>query len=214
MSWGQLGCDKDTDNTVRHDSGPGELDGSTTAALDAVALFDAMLSEVSNNYCVDANRVFSFGYSSGSFMSHSLACVRGDVLRGVATIAGRSAGQNCVGSVASLLIHDRDDPTVAIGASEAARDRDLERNGCDATVPTTPSGNEPCELYAGCTSGLPVVWCETQGMGHSRQDSLAAPAFWSFLSSPKLARLHLRYLLLYLRRKSTNPIPTSGGTMS
>jgi hypothetical protein len=27
------------------------------------------------------------------------------------------------------------------------------------------------------------VWCQTAGQDHSRQDGLAAPIFWSFLSS-------------------------------
>ena len=78
-----------------------------------------------------------------------------------------------------MLVHDRDDGTVNISISEGARDTHLARNGCgDAPTPIEPA---PCVAYEGC--GDPVVWCETAGMGHARQDGFTAPAFWGFLSS-------------------------------
>lgn len=147
-----------------------------------VAFFDALVAATEGGYCADVERRFATGYSSGAFMTHRLSCERGDVLRGVATIAGGLGGNGCVGQVAALLIHDVDDPQVGIAQSEAARDRYLEDNGCEPPAPTTPWDHAPCEIYAGCDAAYPVVWCQTTGMGHSRQDSLAAPAFWDFLS--------------------------------
>lgn len=154
-------------------------------ALDGagVALFDAMVPAVEEAFCTDATRRFATGYSSGSFMAHRLACVRAHMLRGVATIAGGHGGSDCTGSVAALLIHDEDDTTVNISASESARDSHLERNGCDTSTAPTPTDHPPCEQYAGCDTGYPVVWCQTTGQNHSRQDGLAAPAFWDFLSA-------------------------------
>lgn len=151
----------------------------TGAAGPDVAFFDAMVGAVEERFCADPDRRFATGYSSGAFMSHQLACVRGDVLRGVATIGGGQAGRDCSGIVGALLIHDQDDGTVRIRASEGARDAHVDRNGCAAdTAPTDPA---PCVAYADCAE--PVVWCETAGMGHSRQDAFAAPAFWGFLST-------------------------------
>lgn len=69
-----------------------------------------------------------------------------------------------------------------ISASEGARDSHLERNGCDAAAPRTPTDHPPCEAYAGCAASTPVGWCQTSGQNHARQDSLAAPASWDFLS--------------------------------
>lgn len=148
-----------------------------------VALFDALVPKVEGELCADATRRFATGYSSGSFLVHRLACVRADQLRGVATIAGGRGGSDCTGSVAALLIHDADDTTVNISASEAARASHLERNGCDVDATPTPTDHPPCVQYLGCDVGYPVVWCQTSGMGHARQDSLAAPAFWDFLSA-------------------------------
>lgn len=148
-----------------------------------VALFDAMVPEVESQWCADPARRFVTGYSSGAFMTHRLACVRGDMIRGVASIAGGQGGNDCVGEVAGLLIHDSGDPTVSIASSGAARDRLIEANGCDAEAPTTPTAHPPCESYAGCDPELPVVWCQTMGEGHGRQDAFAGPAFWDFLSA-------------------------------
>lgn len=148
-----------------------------------VALFDELVPEVEATWCADPERRFATGYSSGSFMSHQLACVRGDMLRGVATIAGGLAGNGCVGQTAALLIHDEDDGTVPISASEQARDRHLDNNSCDAQAATSPGDHPPCVVYAGCDAGYPVQWCQTSGMGHARQDSLSAPAFWDFFAA-------------------------------
>lgn len=145
-----------------------------------VALFDALVAEVEATWCTNPERRFATGYSSGSFMTHQLACIRGDVLRAVATIAGGQRGSSCAGDVAALLIHDRNDGTVNISASEGARDGYLERNHCATT--RSPSMPSPCEVYDGCDEGLDVAWCETSGMDHARQDDLAAPAFWIFLA--------------------------------
>jgi len=55
-------------------------------------------------------------------------------------------------------------------------------HGCDPVAPHTPTDHPPCEEYAGCAAYTPVVWCQTSGQNHARQDSLATPAFWDFLS--------------------------------
>lgn len=146
-----------------------------------VAFFDALVSTVEAGFCADTNRRFAAGYSSGAFMTHALACARGDKLRGVASIAGGQTGGNCTGDVAALLIHDTGDPTVGISASEGARDQNLAANGCGMT--TQPFDPSPCVRYDGCEAENPVVWCETTGKGHDRQDGLAGPAFWNFLST-------------------------------
>ncbi len=146
-----------------------------------VQFFDALVAEVEATWCADAHRRFATGYSSGAFMSHRLACDRGDQLRGVATIGGGTAGNNCTGNVAALLIHDEGDEVVGISSSIGARDRHLSNNSCGAT--TVDWDHSPCVRYEGCDGGFPVVWCETTGQNHSRQDGLSAPAFWDFLSA-------------------------------
>ena len=142
--------------------------------------WDAMVADVEATWCIDPTRRFATGYSSGAFMTHRLACLRGDLLRGVATIAGGQAESSCTAPVAALLIHDLNDNVVNISASIAARDSHRTRNGCGET--TTPTNMSPCVRYEGCGANTPLVWCQTTGNGHSRQDTRAAPMFWDFLS--------------------------------
>jgi len=155
----------------------------TSANGEDVAFFDALLPAVEGEFCVNTSLRYASGYSGGGFMAHRLACARGDQLKAVATIAGGMGGNNCTGTVAALLIHDTNDNTVPVSASINARDAHLMRNGCDTSAGTTPTNHPPCVSYDGCPADKPVVWCETTGNNHSRQDSLAAPAFWDFFTS-------------------------------
>jgi polyhydroxybutyrate depolymerase len=154
----------------------------TSATGPDVPYFDYVLAAVEATYCVDADRRFLSGYSSGAFMAHRLGCIRGDVIRGIATIAGGFPGSACVGDVAALMIHDFDDQTVRIvPVGYPTRDQWIARNHCDSMY--TATSDPPCIAYDGCDVGNPVVWCETTMQDHSRQDGLAAPIFWHFLSS-------------------------------
>lgn len=155
----------------------------TATAGPDVPYVDAMIADAEQGFCADTSRRFATGYSSGSFMTHRLACIRGALFRGVATIAGGQSGSMCTGNVAALLIHDTNDGTVNISASIQARDNHVMRNRCNATAARTPISPMPCEQYTGCTAGLPVAWCQTSGQDHARQDALAAPAFWNFLNA-------------------------------
>jgi polyhydroxybutyrate depolymerase len=146
-----------------------------------VAFVDAMLADVQARFCADSNRMFVVGYSSGSWLADQLACIRADVLRGVATVAGGNPGvRDCTGPIAQIFVHDTEDMSNGIESSESARDRLLMENNCDTSIEPVPEDPEPCVRYQGCDPGYPVVWCQTSGEGHDRQDGLAAPAFWSF----------------------------------
>lgn len=149
---------------------------------DDLPYFDAMVADVEARYCVDTDRRLIAGYSSGAFFAHRIACLRGDTILGIATIAGGGPGGGCVGDVAVLQIHDFDDQTVKIvDVGYPTRDTWIANNGCEAT--SSPTDDPPCVEYDGCDPETPVVWCETTGQDHSRQDALAAPIFWRFLSS-------------------------------
>lgn len=147
-----------------------------------VAFFDALVTAIEGSLCADQARRFVSGYSRGAYLSHTLACVRADRIRAIATIAGGSAGSGCGGPVAALLVHDRDDVAVNISESEAARDQLAERNHCAVDQARQSVPPAPCEAYVGCGAGHPVVWCETSGHGHDRQDAFVVPAFWDFFT--------------------------------
>ena len=149
-----------------------------------VMFFDAMLKVVEDSYCVDQNRVFTSGHSSGSWLSNVLGCQRSNILRGQGNVSGALPGldqSKCLTQgIAGMFIHDQNDPENDISGGIKARDRLLKLNGCSTeTKPITPT---PCVEYQGCKAGYPVVWCQTSGQGHSRQDGLTVPAIYNFFA--------------------------------
>jgi polyhydroxybutyrate depolymerase len=146
-----------------------------------VAFFDAMVGDAKARFCTDTGRLFVVGYSSGSWLTSQLTCIRGNVVRAAGTVAGGESSRGmCTGRVAQMFIHDQNDNDNGISGSERARDRLLMQNGCDRTAQPVPQEPSPCVRYQGCSAGYPVVWCATSGKGHSRQDDLAPGAFWNF----------------------------------
>jgi poly(3-hydroxybutyrate) depolymerase len=146
--------------------------------------FDAMLAQLEAGACVNTDRIFATGHSSGGFFTNTLGCQRGDVLRAIAPVAGGGpfvfGGASCVGDVAVWLAHGENDETVPFTTGEQSRDRWLDQNGCDAesSTPATPS---ECIDYAGCDDGVPVRWCVHQN-GHNWPD-FAPQGMWEFFES-------------------------------
>jgi len=146
---------------------------------DDLVFFDRMLEEIEATYCVDRSRVFSYGFSVGGFLTNLLACERGDVLRGSASIAGGPWGNDCHGNVASWFLHDEEDRRIPIALGEAARDRAIKTNRCSTT---TVDEDDGCVRYRGCEKA-PVVWCETHGFGHDIRGDFAPSRVWKFFQS-------------------------------
>ncbi|WP_437596471.1 hypothetical protein WMF28_28265 [Sorangium sp. So ce590] len=148
-----------------------------------VAFFDRMLDAVLQDHCADASRVFAAGYSSGAWLINTLECRRGDRLRAAGSVAGGAVNpRDCVGQVARIFVHDANDRDNDISGSVVERDRLLEANHCDAEREPVPEAPSPCVRYQGCDEGYPVIWCETSGQGHDRQDALAPAAFWGLFT--------------------------------
>ena len=162
--------------------GSGSNDGcwQETASGDDLPYVDAFMEQVQDLFCVDTDQLFAVGYSSGSWLASTLSCHRGDVYRGIASVAGGepAGANNCAGQHGRIFIHDQDDPNNQLAWDLPSRNRMLMTNNCE--METEPYDPSPCVKYQGCDEGYPVVWCETSGQGHSRQDELAKAAFWNF----------------------------------
>ncbi len=149
-----------------------------------VAFFDSMVADVKARFCADESRVFVVGYSSGSWLANQLTCIRSEVIRGAATVAGgESSNGKCGVPVARIFLHDTNDNDNKIADDERARDRHLTQNMCDKAAAATDVDPSPCKAYQGCKAGYPVHWCQTSGKGHARQDDWAPSAFWNFFKA-------------------------------
>jgi poly(3-hydroxybutyrate) depolymerase len=166
------------------DTGPG------STSLTEVPYFDQVLQDVGDMACVDKARVFMAGFSSGSWLTNLLGCVRAGVIRAQCNSTGGlpSVPKICAGPIASMMVHDMQDPQNSYAGGEIARDRILAVDGCSMTMtvpydydgdPATPS---TCMLYQGCMSGYPVVWCPTMNKGHVDQVPITTTGLWRFWS--------------------------------
>jgi poly(3-hydroxybutyrate) depolymerase len=160
----------------------------------------AILNFVESNFCVDLDKEFIGGTSSGAWETYSVGCGDADQLRGIAPNAGgkREHRWPCKGPQAALMIANSADganPVVTAGlephldshGSAAARDELLMRNGCQITDKGTiyDPAFPACLKYPSCPPAYPVVWCELNG-GHTNTNEGGidySRAIWPFFMS-------------------------------
>jgi poly(3-hydroxybutyrate) depolymerase len=144
-----------------------------------MAYVRGILSYVESHYCVDLDKEFIGGASSGAWEAYTLGCGDADQLRGIVALAGgkRENRWKCTGPVAAFMIADKGDgenpimtnsvePHLDSHGSLASRDELLVRNGCVGTASTVYDPKYPsCLKYTGCPAAYPVIWCALNG-GH------------------------------------------------
>ncbi len=144
---------------------------------DSVVVFDQVLDQLAQNYCIDLNRVFVIGNSNGGQMAFHLGCVRGDRIRAIVPNGGRcfayglglcdpyhgAGAQSCEGEVMVLSVMGEDDVT-RHAEEEATVDGYRLRHGCDEM--TESREPEPCVRYTGCTDGGEIAYCRIPDLRH------------------------------------------------
>lgn len=139
--------------------------------------FSGVLDQMLAGYCINPDRVFAAGTSSGAHFSNVVGCRFGDKLLAIAPVAGYlPQTDGCVDRVAALVIHGVYDSHVDFSSGEEARDFWRTRNNCSAdTVPpiseihdsvTSTPESHGCAVYQGCDAGLGVTWCEHSEGGY------------------------------------------------
>ncbi|MFO0729268.1 MAG: hypothetical protein U1E65_36145 [Myxococcota bacterium] len=152
---------------------------STAQSSEDTQLFDALVSNIESNYCIDQNRVFAFGRSFGAFFANVLVCARASVLRGAGAMMGGGPYFTCRSAASWWGEHSQDDPTVPYSWGTQSRDIIRAANGC--STQTVPANRPECVEYSGCANGHHVVWCSTNGLGHVPA-SWAPADIWAFFT--------------------------------
>ena len=152
-----------------------------------LAYFDETLKRVEAGFCVDPNRVFVAGFSSGSWLANLVGCARAGVIRGQGSSAGGLPPvPTCTGPIAAMFAADTADPSQPPAVVQLAVDRVREINGCSTeTEPYDFGAPSTCVQYKGCLPGFPLVSCVTTGLGHTDQSKtkISTVGFWHFWSS-------------------------------
>lgn len=134
--------------------------GDSPDELRDFTLFDQLLEEFSENYCIDMDSIYVVGHSLGAWFTNSLACARGDVIRAIGSVGGGAAISDCSGPTAAMIWHNPKDNLTPFSQGLIARDQLNKQNACsDATVEVAPRGAAQCVSYTGCGIYSPLVWC-------------------------------------------------------
>ena len=147
--------------------------GDPPGALRDFALFDTLVTDLAERYCVDLAAVFVVGHSLGATFANSLACARGGRVRAVGSVAGGITGTACTGRAAALLLHNPADRAVPLGEGLRARDALL---GDAEAVPrplTRQLGAFACEVYPAASG--PILCVPVSRQPHTERALLSSP---------------------------------------
>jgi len=117
------------------------------------AYFDALHKQIESKYCVDKNRQFFTGYSSGGWLAQQLGCWFPDVLRAQGNVTGglppvlkanvTGANDYCVQHpIAAFLLHNNPDISNSFQGSVDGAARLFALNGCTGTYAAPPKPTE------------------------------------------------------------------------
>lgn len=138
--------------------------GEKATSLRDYALFDKIVEEFSDMYCIDQDEIYVVWHSLGGWFTNNLACARGNVIRGIGSVGGSStlSSSNCSGPVSAMIMHNPEDRLASFAWGEAARNTLLAQNKCNAdeykALPNSPEEGH-CIEYTSCLAGSAVVWC-------------------------------------------------------
>jgi polyhydroxybutyrate depolymerase len=146
-----------------------------------LTFFEDVVALMKNEYCVDENRIFVAGVSSGGQFVEHLACRYGDWLWQVTPVCAgvvNAATMNCKGTPPILVIHGVTDMAGNYGEDVVAQF--AKRNGCSAAAPAglakaktdmmaafnAMQAQHVCLDWEGCTAN-PVRFCISSQITYS-----------------------------------------------
>jgi polyhydroxybutyrate depolymerase len=161
------------------------------ADTDDTGFLNALIDQLSLDYGIDLNRVYSTGMSNGGYMSYKLACELTDRIAAIASVTGSmipSELSNCspTRTIPVMQIHGTADPVVPyVGAAwttsiESLVDWWVAHNGCmdgpaTTDVPDTNTDDgSTAQLYeyTSCNDGTKVEFYKITNGGHTWPEGL------------------------------------------
>lgn len=133
--------------------------------------FDALITWLTEQHCIDEQRLFAFGYSNGASFAGLLACERAEKIAGLAIASGRLP---CAPTVPKpvALTHGLNDSTAPYTEGVRLATTWAKQNGCKAPPRVGAAG---CFEASACAPATPVVMCTSPG-GHEYSSAFTRPA--------------------------------------
>ena len=158
-----MGLGRQSDFIVVYPGGLSSSSGSSFSwsEKENMTFIDAVLKQVSDNYCVNRNEIYAIGHSLGGWMAQRIACLRGEFINGLAAVGSGGFTGACTGPAPSLFFQNVDDHLSSYASGVSARNTRLKVNECsESSTENVQIGSLTCTKYNSCSSGNPVVWCE------------------------------------------------------
>lgn len=143
--------------------------------------FDALVKEISDQYCIDPGEIYAVGHSLGGRFTSMLGCARASQLHGIGIVAGSPMlFPKCTAPSAAIIFHNPADPLASFAGGEQIRDKILKQNQCWPETEEYPNSyNMECVRYTKCLPWAPVVFCKYLEGWHMRPNG-AAQMMWKF----------------------------------
>jgi polyhydroxybutyrate depolymerase len=122
------------------------------------ALFDQILKEFNNNYCINQDEIFVVGHSLWAWFTNSLACARWDVIRGIWSVWWGTTINDCAWPVSAIIMHNPIDNLAPFKSWEIARDQLLKQNQCESVKKSVWPDGLQCVEYS-CLDNATTIWC-------------------------------------------------------
>jgi poly(3-hydroxybutyrate) depolymerase len=191
-------------NDIGHATNPGQGCFDDKEGDDSVdwVFYENLYDKLTGEFCIDKNRVFSVGNSSGSWFSNELGCkYAGDATRPVRGVLPNTGGlpdqpqfePTCTTApMAGMWVHEIDDMENKFTGNKFAIARAMKVNKCtmgtdydSATLVNYPIGggnpDDTCKKIAGCPDLYPLVVCALPGKQHASHPNVAQPGFATFI---------------------------------
>jgi polyhydroxybutyrate depolymerase len=141
--------------------------GTCCGKADDVTFITSLVDRLTTNLRIDNSRVFAAGFSSGAFMSYTLACKLSDRFAAIASIAGEVDLQDCkpARQVSILEMHGTDDSIVSYDGGTSAVQRWVTLDGCTGNPTLSTSGITTTSIWSQCQGGSTVRF-DTIAGGH------------------------------------------------
>ena len=134
------------------------------------SFFQGLWDNITSSYCIDENRVFGAGESSGGEFVAYLGCEYGDLLRGVAPGAPKGTSwqinlgaHDCKGNPTAIVIWSPMDNVLTNPVGPQFRDFYKEKNMCGSTdtpVEGYTDNKSNCKMFEDCLPGSSVYHCQ------------------------------------------------------
>ncbi|MFW2381750.1 MAG: alpha/beta hydrolase family esterase [Acidimicrobiales bacterium] len=165
-----------------------DIDPEDKDKRDDVAMVVDLLGHLAANVCIDADRIYSTGFSMGAMFTSTLVCELGDVIAAAVTVAGLNHHDECdpIRPVPFLAFHGTADNVTPMNGSKIFPEGSPERQffefeqimpdelgqfaddfGCTDSVDSSVSDSVTLTSYIGCNDDVEIGFYTIEGGGHT-----------------------------------------------